>query len=112
METVFAEIAKHSFVVALMFAMFLIILWLVYLLINGKLTSIKTDVDNKLGAIKTSQETENSKLTTENKMVTDKLHSLGNSVTNCVAQVGQTNEKIDLILVHLGSDPLKMAQEK
>jgi amino acid permease len=112
METVFAEIAKHSFVVALMFAMFLIILWLVYLLINDKLVSIQKDVDNKLEAIKTSQETENKKQTNENKMVTDKLHTLTNSVTNCVAQIGLTDRKIDLILVKLGEDPIKMAQDK
>lgn len=112
MEEIFVEIAKHSFVVALMFAMFLVILWLVYLLINGKLSAIIKDVDGKLVAIRKSQENENVKLTSENKLITDKLHSLGTSVTNCVSQIGQTDRKIDLILVKLGEDPIKMAQDK
>jgi peptidoglycan hydrolase CwlO-like protein len=123
MEEIFVEIAKHSFVVAMMFAMFLVILYLVYTIIASKLEtnktandtkfdSLKHDIDTQLASIKTNQDSENAKLTVENKMITDKLHSLGTSVTNCVTQIGQTDRKIDLILVHLGTNPIKMAQDK
>lgn len=112
METLLIEVAKHSFVVAVMFALFLVILFLVYMLVLAKLNAIQTDMDAKLATMKADQKTENDKHSIEILGVKEKLHTLGNSVTNCVAQIGQTDRKIDLILVHLGTNPIKMAQEK
>jgi len=111
METLLIEVAKHSFVVAVLFALFLVILFLVYMLVLAKLNAIQKDMDGKLAAMKVDQKVENDKHSIEIQGVKDKLHSLGNSVTNCVTQIGQTDRKIDLILVHLGENPIKMARD-
>lgn len=111
MESLLIEVAKHSFVVAVMFALFLVILFLVYLLVSARLSAIQKDMDTKLAAMKVDQKVENDKHSLEILGVKDNLHRLGTSVTNSVTQIGLTDRKIDLILVRLGEDPIKMARD-
>ena len=130
MESIFIEMAKHSFVVAVMILIFVGFVLALFQISKMYLSKIKNDsianvqcmkseidkdvlrIENQLKSqthdIESKLQAQNSEMTG----VKDRLHALSNSVNSNNVRSQEISHKIDLMLVKLGSDPVKMAQDK
>lgn len=116
---IYAEIAKHSFVVAVLIAVFVGFVLCLFWIARMYLTKIKNDSIVNVQCMKA--EIDKDVLRIENQLISqskeidgvkDRLHVLSNAVNNCNARTVEISHKIDLMLVRLGADAIKMAQEK
>jgi len=119
MDSVFIEIAKHSFVVAVMLLIFVGFVLALFQISKMYLSKIKNDSIANVQCMKA--EIDKDVLRIENTLnaqssemngVKERLHVLSNSVNSSNSRSVEISQKIDLILVKLGSDPIKMAQDK
>jgi hypothetical protein len=99
-DEILIKIAEHSVVVAILIGLFCFILFLLLKLSESRFKEIDKKVDVEIAKVNSDIDT-----------MKDKLHSLGNVANNNMVKSTSIEHKIDLILVKLGSDPIKMAQE-
>lgn len=118
MESIFIEMAKHSFVVAVMILIFVGFVLALFQISKMYLSKIKNDSIANVQCMKA--EIDKDVLRIENQLksqlseldgVKDKLHILSNSVNTSNARSVVIEHKIDLMIVKMGGDPLKMAQD-
>ena len=126
MDEVFIELAKHSFVLAVLIFVFVLLVLLLFKLAMMYLGKIKNDSISNVQCMKAEIDKDVSRVEHKLQMqineingVKDKLHALANTMQNNNHRIDETNNKItnmehkiDLLLVKLGSDPIKMAQER
>jgi peptidoglycan hydrolase CwlO-like protein len=133
MESLLFEMAKYSWVVALMLLMFLIILVLVYKINNNNIDKIKTELMISINAIKVDMMDNANKikvgvdqdvvilkadqvhLSSQLKEVKDNIHSLGNKMqdfSNRISHMDKTMDRVNntltLMSIQMGGD-LKQA---
>lgn len=117
-DYVLGEVAKHSFVVAVMLLLFMGIIYLLFKMVSAKLESIKAEsvqhaenikVQLDKDIVKVDQKID--KTNGEMKGIGDKIHELSKNMVNNNHNTNMMGKKLDLILVKLGGDPIKMAQE-
>jgi peptidoglycan hydrolase CwlO-like protein len=133
MDSLLFEMAKYSWVVALMLLMFLIILFLVYKINNNNIDKIKTELMISINAIKVDMmdnanrievgvdkdvvilKQDQVHLSNQLKKVEDNIHSLGNKMqdfSNRISHMDKTMDRVNntltLMSIQMGGD-LKQA---
>lgn len=113
------KIVEHSFVVGIMILSFILFVWMLFINAKNYLAKIKNDSIANVQCMKA--EIDKDVLRIENQLksqlteidgVKERLHTLSNTVNNCNARSVEISHKIDLMLVRLGADAIKMAQDK
>lgn len=118
--------AKHSFVVAVMILVFLLLIGALFKIATMYLSKIKNDSIANVQCMKAEIDKDVIRIESQLKSqlteidgVKDNIHRLSGAITNNNARISQVadgvntlSSKMDMILIKLGADPIKMAQDK